>query len=139
VPGVSDVSGPPRLTLDAHISAVPLARHWATEVCLERGLPAGSLGVLQLLVTEAVANSVQHGSGPITVELVCSATSVHVTVHDTSPAAPVLQHVGNRATGGRGVDLIDRLADHWGSDPDPDAAGKTVWFDVHPDAAWPPV
>jgi len=128
-----------RLVLDAEMSSVPLARHWATEACVEQGVPAGSLGVLQLLVTEAVANAVLHGSGPITVELACTPASVHVTVHDTSPAVPVLRHVSNRATGGRGVDLIDRLADHWGSEPDHGgASGKTVWFDVHPDAAWPP-
>lgn len=127
-----------RLVVDAEVSAVPLARHWATEVCVATGLPATSLGVLQLLVTEAVANAVQHASGPITVEISCTARRVHVTVHDTGAARPVVRHVPGSATGGRGVDLIDRLADAWGTQEDERAAGKTVWFDVHADECWPP-
>ena len=125
-----------RLVLDAETAAVPLARHWASEVCTERGLPEEALGVLQLLVSEAVANAVEHGTGPITVEIDALGRGVHVTVHDTSPDHPVLRHVGAMATGGRGVALIDHLASGWGVIRDPDP-GKTVWFDVPADAEWP--
>lgn len=135
MPGVR-VPDPRRLVLDAETSAVPLARHWASEVCTERGLPAEALGVLQLLVTEAVANAVEHGTGPITVEIDSLDGGVHVTVHDTCPDRPVLRHVGAMATGGRGVALIDRLASDWGVHQEPDP-GKTVWFDVGADVEWP--
>jgi anti-sigma regulatory factor (Ser/Thr protein kinase) len=125
-----------RLVLDAETSAVPMARHWASEVCARRGLPAEALGVLQLLVTEAVANAVEHGAGPITVELTCTGGDVRVAVHDTAPARPVLRHVGAMATGGRGVALIDLLAAGWGVRGEP-GPGKTVWFDVRPETTWP--
>lgn len=132
------IAGPEtlRLVLDAETSAVPLARHWASEACVRRGLPLEALGVLQLLVTEAVANAVEHGAGPITVELTCAGENVHVAVHDTAANRPVLRHVGALATGGRGVALIDRLAAGWGVQDEPDV-GKTVWFDVRPETVWP--
>lgn len=129
-----------RLVLEAETSAVPLARHWASEVCTEQGLPAEALAVLQLLVTEAVANAVEHGTAPITVEIDPLAhgadVGVHVTVHDTCPDHPVLRHVGAMATGGRGVALIDRLASGWGVSERTEQ-GKTVWFDVGPDSEFP--
>ena len=135
MPGLP-VPEPRRLVLDAETSAVPLARHWASEVCSAQGLPTGALGVLQLLVTEAVANAVEHGSGPITVEVDAFGQGVHVTVHDTCPDHPVLRHVAAMATGGRGVALIDQLATGWGVADEPED-GKTVWFDVAADAEWP--
>ena len=133
-----------RLVLDAETSAVPLARHWSSEVCTRRGLSADALGVLQLLVTEAVANAVEHGRGPITVEIACPAAAdgvagpVRVTVHDTEPRLPVLRHVGAMATGGRGVALIDQLATGWGVREER-GAGKAVWFEVAPGTTWPEV
>jgi anti-sigma regulatory factor (Ser/Thr protein kinase) len=125
-----------RLVLLAETSAVPLARHWASEVCAGQGLSSDALGVLQLLVTEAVANAVEHGAGPVTLEIGPLGQGVHVTVHDASPDRPVLRHVGAMATGGRGVALIDGLASDWGVVTGADL-GKTVWFDVGPDSGPP--
>jgi anti-sigma regulatory factor (Ser/Thr protein kinase) len=130
-----------RLVLDAETSAVPLARHWASEVGTHRGLPADALGVLQLLVTEAVANAVEHGRGPITVEITRpdgpgDPGTLRVRVHDTAARHPVLRHVGAMATGGRGVALIDQLAAGWGVHREP-GPGKAVWFDVGPGTTWP--
>ena len=120
---------------------MPCARHWATRVCAARGLAGDALGVLQLLVTEAVANAVEHGAGPVTVELTATLTgeaieAVEVTVHDVAAGHPVLRHVGAMATGGRGVALIARLAAGWGVRGGPEG-GKTVWFVVRADTTWP--
>ncbi|MBB2902075.1 anti-sigma regulatory factor (Ser/Thr protein kinase) [Kineococcus radiotolerans] len=124
-----------RLELDAHLSSVGTARHWAAGEFLRtgRGGDAAALGVLELLVTETVANAVHHGRGPLRLDLTRDGATgrVRVAVHDGEPRPPVLRTVGPRATGGRGIALVDRLAAAWGTDLE-GPAGKTVWFDVAP-------
>jgi hypothetical protein len=39
-----------------------------------------------------------------------------------------LQHFAQQATTGRGLQLVERLADRWGSEPR--TGGKVVWFEV---------
>ena len=121
-----------RLELDARLSSVRAARHWAAGELLRHDAGDPALSVLELLVTETVANAVQHGRGPLRLDLTGHATGrVHVAVHDGEPRPPVLRAVGPHATGGRGIALVDRLAADWGTDLE-GLAGKTVWFDLAP-------
>ena len=130
-----------RLVLDPDMSAVPRARHWASSGCAEHQLDAPARAVVELLVSEAIANAVEHGAGPVRVELEHDPGSgrLHLEVHDDGRELPVVRQVDAAATGGRGLALIDRLAAAWGAVPDADAGtgagpGKTVWFEVDPDA-----
>lgn len=124
-----------RLELDAGLSSVATARHWAADQFLRGdGQPDDhELAVLELLVTETVSNAIRHGRGPVSLELSrdTATGSVHVAVHDGEPGAPVLRDVDGQATGGRGIALVDRLAQSWGTDLE-GADGKTVWFDLVP-------
>jgi anti-sigma regulatory factor (Ser/Thr protein kinase) len=124
-----------RLELDAGLSSVGAARHWAADELLrgDARLSDHELAVLELLVTETVSNAIRHGRGPVSLELTrdVDTGAVHVAVHDGEPAAPVLRDVGSHATGGRGIALVDRLAQSWGTDLE-GAQGKTVWFDLAP-------
>nr|MDT0663697.1 ATP-binding protein [Micromonospora sp. DSM 115978] len=50
-----------------------------------------------------------------------------VRVGDPDSRQPHVQQIDDDALGGRGMHLVEQLADSWGSDPIP-GDGKTVWF-----------
>ncbi|MGW3202825.1 ATP-binding protein [Streptomyces sp. NPDC001135] len=54
--------------------------------------------------------------------------TVRVEVADRSSRAPVPRCVGGDATGGRGLALVDCLADRWGWSPE--GAGKSIWCEL---------
>jgi anti-sigma regulatory factor (Ser/Thr protein kinase) len=89
--------------------------------------------VASILATELVANAVQHAGTPTRVAVVQLEDRLRVEVSDSSPAPPVLRRFGRGATCGRGVVIVDRLADAWGVDTAP--GGKTVWAEVDCSAA----
>ncbi|GAB7193661.1 ATP-binding protein [Kineococcus sp. NUM-3379] len=124
-----------RLEVDAQPAAVPAARHWVVDTCTACATCSDDLdlGVLELLTTEVVANAVLHGTGPVSIDLTCRAGCVRVAVADSSSTRPVVRHVGTGATGGRGMALVEALADRWGSAAAP-GSGKTVWFELSADA-----
>jgi anti-sigma regulatory factor (Ser/Thr protein kinase) len=86
------------------------------------------VGAVRLLVSELLANAILHGRPPIELSVALRPGAVRVTVADgsTDPLAPA----GPSATGdsGRGLLLLDRLADRWGTESLPE--GKLVWFEV---------
>ncbi|MFI6354338.1 ATP-binding protein [Streptomyces sp. NPDC050743] len=57
-----------------------------------------------------------------------AAVTVRVEVADSSSRAPVPRCVGGDATGGRGLALVDCLADRWGWSPE--GAGKSIWCEL---------
>ena len=54
---------------------------------------------------------------------------VLVEVHDTAPAYPAMRRRGDEAGSGRGLILVDALADRWGYDDWSDLT-KRVWFEL---------
>jgi serine/threonine-protein kinase RsbW len=95
---------------------------------------------LALLVSELVNNAVLHAGGSvrdrIQVELVNGTDSVRLAVHDGGRGFPCATPESGAplAAGGRGLVIVDALADTWGVDSDPD--GCTVWCEVAvPEAA----
>ena len=92
-----------------------------------------------LLLSETVTNAVRHAGPPIIVTSECLTTAHRIGVHDGDPALPD-PSTATRAgeidpedlfdlpESGRGLDLLDSLAATWHVEPD--AEGKTVWFDV---------
>jgi anti-sigma regulatory factor (Ser/Thr protein kinase) len=91
-----------------------------------RGLASDLVEVAQLLTSEVVTNALVHGSGPIRVEVTRSARMVSVSVDDDDPAWPRSGAVDSWATHGRGLILVESLADGWSVHPY--GAGKRVWF-----------
>jgi anti-sigma regulatory factor (Ser/Thr protein kinase) len=88
-----------------------------------------ALDTAELLTSELVTNVVVHvGSSS---ELVITTTDggVRVEVTDHDGRLPAIQAAGADATHGRGLAIVDALADAWGVDGRADN-GKTVWFEL---------
>lgn len=116
------------LSLRPTTGATRAARHQVVAWAREAGLRPDGEHVLALLTSELVANAVRHAEGEVTVGARTDGRSVVVEVCDGSTVRPVLLRQSPSALGGRGVDIIDRLAEAWGVRAR--TGGKVVWFAV---------
>ncbi|MDX2592918.1 MULTISPECIES: ATP-binding protein [Streptomyces] len=66
-----------------------------------------------LAVSELVTNAHMHARSTAQLILTWDEECLHVTVHDASPRLPEPRHPDAGATGGRGLQLVDALADAW--------------------------
>jgi anti-sigma regulatory factor (Ser/Thr protein kinase) len=118
-----------KATIPGREQSVPEARAFV-EGILGSGDPRSD--VARLLVSELVTNAVQHThsrrpGGTVTVMVIELVGSLRVEVIDEGSArnVPVVRE-DMLATDGRGLFLVQSLADEWGFIQDP--AGTTVWF-----------
>ena len=111
--------------LPSSVSSPQLARAFL-RATLETWQLDGFGAVTELLVTELVANVVTHVGSPMTLRVQRNPLTMRVEIDDPSTELPVVEHPDSADEHGRGVLLIDQLADAWGVEPRPD--GKTVWF-----------
>jgi anti-sigma regulatory factor (Ser/Thr protein kinase) len=86
----------------------------------------------ELLVTELVANVVDHvrGEADLTLELSLSDTWLRIAVVDGSSIRPVVQELSHERPRGRGMRMVEAIADRWGAEDH--EGGKRVWFDMYP-------
>ena len=84
--------------------------------------------VVTLLVSEMVTNAVLHAGTEVTLRIGHEGKSVRVEVTDQSPAMPNLREVSSDSPTGRGMWLIQELADAWGQQAR--GNGKCVWFEM---------
>ena len=108
--------------------SVAAARHALDGVHAELGDPVHMTTVL--LVSELVTNSVQHAqqtNGAI--ELVASITPdlVRVEISDDGQGFVPQPLPHDDAESGRGLELVQELADRWGRPPGPPTS---VWFEL---------
>ncbi|MFR0357359.1 SpoIIE family protein phosphatase [Streptomyces sediminimaris] len=80
----------------------------------------------QLLVSEVLTNAVQHAEGPIVLHLRHTPIELAIEVSDLSPHLPQPRLADQDEESGRGLILVDALADGWGVRPD--ERGKTTWL-----------
>jgi anti-sigma regulatory factor (Ser/Thr protein kinase) len=81
-----------------------------------------------LLVSEVVTNALRHTDGQVTLQLWRYADRLRVEVSDETARGPVAAGGGPLDEAGRGVPVMDALADRWGTAPQ--GAGKVVWFEL---------
>ena len=84
--------------------------------------------VAVLLTSELVTNAVMHARTPIHLVVDLDARTLRVTVVDDTPRSPALRPANHNKLTGRGMNLVDTLAGHWGVDPTRE--GKKVWFEL---------
>jgi anti-sigma regulatory factor (Ser/Thr protein kinase) len=110
-------------------TSVGRARHFLRQV-----LPEDCGGEVAwtsaLMLSELATNAVQHAATAfdVAVELIEGGRAVRVSVTDTAEGFPTPETAAAHAPRGRGLKIVDTLADAWGVDLRRDPPGKTVWF-----------
>jgi len=138
---VSPVPADGRQTRYVRLAALPSAVPWARRVLrhmLHEWQVESMADPAALLVSELVTNAVEasaghtgrdHGMLPmIGLGIRLTAASLVLEAWDASPLRPVPQEPGIEGDHGRGLLLIDALADSWGHRAAD--GGKIVWCEV---------
>ncbi|MFB7410266.1 MULTISPECIES: ATP-binding protein [unclassified Streptomyces] len=114
------------------------ARRWARSRLVGSGIGGDEplAETLVLLISELVTNAVVHTGCPAVLRmLIAAGGGVRVEVADASDRPPRPRHAEGDDTNGRGLELVDGLADRWGWQPE--GAGKSIWCEVDPAPAAP--
>ncbi|MFI2368351.1 ATP-binding protein [Streptomyces sp. NPDC018833] len=111
------------------------ARRWARSRLTGSGLGDDEplAETLILLISELVTNAVVHTGCPAVLRMLfgagpAEAGTVRVEVADASACPPRPRRAEGDDTGGRGLELVDGLADRWGWTRE--GAGKSIWCEV---------
>ncbi|MFI8425925.1 ATP-binding protein [Streptomyces sp. NPDC085479] len=107
------------------------ARRWARKRLAGSGIGDDEplAETLVLLISELVTNAVVHTGCPAVLRMLFAAEGgVRVEVADRSDRPPRPRHAAGEDTNGRGLELVDGLADRWGWQPE--GAGKRIWCEV---------
>lgn len=124
-------------TIPASPESVRLARKMTEAVLEAWASPVDGFAAV-LLLSEVFTNAVLHGveacsgtAARIGVDLVETATGLHVEVHDPNDGkcdGVAINHPPAQSESGRGLELVEELAVAWGCKHTP--TGKFVFFDV---------
>ncbi|MFF4079389.1 ATP-binding protein [Streptomyces sp. NPDC001777] len=110
------------------------ARRWARSRLIGSGIRDDEplAETLILLISELVTNAVVHTGCPAVLRMLFGSAggsgTVRVEVADASCRPPQQRHAEGEDTNGRGLELVDGLADRWGWQPE--GAGKRIWCEV---------
>lgn len=117
-------------TVAAAVDAVPLARRQVVSLAQDLGLPLSDemLETVELLAGEVIANAVLYTDAPCDVCVRRADERLRVEVTDTDASLPSLVEAAPDDESGRGLLLVNALADAWGTQPEP--PGKTTWFEI---------
>jgi serine/threonine-protein kinase RsbW len=112
-----------------HPRCVALARGELRKTLTDWGLiqiEDAALLVLSELLTNAVCHARVSPGREIETRYRPVSDGVRIEVHDASDERPVLRSLNGDAVSGRGLSLVDALADRWDVS-DRDGPGKAVW------------
>lgn len=126
-----------QLEVGADPAEVGRARRWARSRLEGSGIRDDEplAETLILLISELVTNAVVHTGCPAVLRMLFGPTgapdaggTVRVEVADASARPPKQRHAEGDDTNGRGLELVDGLADRWGWMPE--GSGKQIWCEV---------
>lgn len=114
------------LILTAVPGSVPEARRFVASLdFVDRSDPEK----LALLTAEVVTNAILHARTPLKLEAVeVAGRGIRVSVTDGDSTPPVKKDYGPSSPTGRGLHIVEAMADRWGFEPTD--SGKTVWFEL---------
>ncbi|MFF2848279.1 ATP-binding protein [Streptomyces sp. NPDC058001] len=114
------------------LRAVPEARRAVRELLSHWGRPDGA-ATAELLTSELVTNALVHTDQQAILTVTAGPSRLRVEVRDFTGRRPKPRvPVADDGTSGRGLFLVEALADAWGVLGQ--GVGKVVWFEL--DGAW---
>ncbi|QKW07178.1 ATP-binding protein [Streptomyces sp. NA04227] len=126
-----------QLEVGADPAEVGRARRWVRARLAGSGMDAEEhvAQTLVLLVSELVTNAVVHTGCPAVLRLriphpavLGPDGTVRVEVDDRSTLPPCPRRADDEETGGRGLELVEGLADRWGWQRE--GSGKRIWCEI---------
>ena len=116
-----------RATFDPYPQSVPRARTFVLSI---EWTPDDeeTRNRLATLTSEIVTNAVLHGRTSFTVTVTKSSSRIRVAVGDRNVQPVLRKTYGPTSPTGRGLHIVEALADRWGIETGAD--GKTVWFEI---------
>ncbi len=109
----------------SHPDSVRSARHFAREVLAESGVADERSELAELLVSELASNAVKHATTNFTLAIDVKDSTIRIEVSDTGSGQPTLKRPKPDQPNGRGLLIVDNMADDWGTSVD--GSTKTVW------------
>ncbi|MBV6699508.1 ATP-binding protein [Kitasatospora aureofaciens] len=126
--------------LDSRAESTPVARQLLRAYL--SALPFGERysDIAELLLGELFANAVQHSDAPadrlIEIRFALVHHRLRLEVHDAGTGRPALRSPTPDEEHGRGVLLVNELAERWGCCPRAGGVGKFVWALIAPSATF---
>jgi anti-sigma regulatory factor (Ser/Thr protein kinase) len=105
--------------------AVRNTRKEIDQVCADNDIELDVIEHVSLVASELVTNSIVHAATSVRVTLEKWQNSLRLVVEDESAAEPVVQEQAAEAEGGRGLHIVNELAQDWGFEKTDE--GKKVW------------
>lgn len=123
------MSEPEVLSVDSRLDAIDAARRWVTERVRTVGANDDTVAEIELALTEAMANVIEHGyegdeTQKIEVGVAMEGDRLRISVRDwgrqADPASFEQRDLEDPGEGGYGVFLMEQLMDDVTREPQPD-------------------
>lgn len=115
------------VALAASVEAASQARGVVRDL-LRQGHRPDMADTACLLTSELVTNALVHSGTPVELVVDLDKARLAIEVIDASTDSPIPRHAEPLATGGRGLAMVEHLADSWGVTRV--VPGKSVWFSL---------
>jgi anti-sigma regulatory factor (Ser/Thr protein kinase) len=113
--------------------AVPESTRAARRFVLQAAgdVPPDLRDAIAVMAAELAMNAVQHARTQFEVTIERAATTMRVEVTDSGEDRPTARPMPPpQSLRGRGLPIVDSLADAWGVTPSPHGPGKSIWFQI---------
>jgi anti-sigma regulatory factor (Ser/Thr protein kinase) len=115
------------IRLSPHPTSARAAREFVAKTLVGWGR-VNQVEAAVLLTSELVTNAIIHARTRVVVTLRVVGDSVRIAVVDESTERPYPRPQPDQLGGGRGLMLVEALADSWGVSAE--GGGKSVWFEL---------
>jgi anti-sigma regulatory factor (Ser/Thr protein kinase) len=108
------------------LKSIAAARRYVAERLSD--LEESEIEALTLMVSELATNSVRHAHSGFRLQIETEGLMVRIEITDLGSGSPQMSSPKVTDPSGRGLRIVDLLADSWGVEATASGAGKSVWF-----------